>query len=190
MTRRLAESLEAARNAIEQTNRGEKFSVFEEAVRRGVNANLCEAAASLIERGHGLDISITWAQTRRTPEKRHNINFAPPDADVLREAGKVFRNREPRPDESFEGYIVKLARDEPHEVDGRATLKTFVDERPVAVLMDLPQKLYDEAVRAHKTNQAIAITGDLVREGHRWRLKNPRDLSLMMIDDEVEGSST
>lgn len=189
VTRRLVDGLEAARDAIERANRGAQFSVFEEAVRRGVSANLCEAAASLIERGHGLDVSVTWAQTRRAPEKRRSVVFTPSDADVLKEAARVFRDREPRPDETLEGFIVKLARNEPLEIDGRATLKTFVDEHPAAVRMDLPQDIYEEAVRAHEKGQAISIRGDLVREGHRWRLKHPHDLSVSETDDEADESS-
>lgn len=186
VTRRLAQGLEAARDAIEKTNRGDPFEAFVGAVKNGVSANLCEAAASLIERGNGLDVSITWARTRLAPEHRRKISFSPSDADVLNEAGRLFRNREPRPDEKLEGYIVNLARRE-EESDGRATLKTFVDGSPVSVRVDLPRTVYEEdAMRANKEQLAISIKGDLIRDGQRWRLKNPRELSFMEIDDDTD----
>lgn len=186
VTRRLAQGLEAARDAIEKMNRGDRFEAFVGAVKDGVNANLCEAAARLIERGNGLDVSITWARTRLAPEPRRKVSFTPSDADVLKEAGRLFRDREPRPDEKLEGYIYKLVRGE-EERDGQATLKTFVDGKPVSVRVDLPRTVYEEDVmRAHKEQLAISIKGDLTRDGQRWRLKNPRELSVMETDDDAD----
>ncbi len=187
VTRRLMQGLGAARDAIEQTTREQGFPAFENAVFRGVSANLCEATATLIERGSGLDVSVTWAYTRSTPEKRRRLVFFPSDARVLKEAARLFRDREPRSDESLEGYIIKLAREE-DEPDGRATLRTLVENRQVSVRIDLERELYEQAAEAHKNQLAVAIKGDLTREGQRWRLKNPREFSVVQADDDVEDS--
>jgi hypothetical protein len=186
VTRRLMEGLAATREAVENANRGGGFAGFEAAVERGVSANLCDALAALVERGDGADVSVTWAQTRQAPQPRDTIEFPPSDAAILREAAKLFRDREPRADEVIEGFIVKLSRDE-GEVDGRATLRAFIDEhRPVAVTADLPQKIYEQAVAAHQTQSPVSIRGDLVRERHRWRLRNARDLMLVTVEDTAE----
>jgi hypothetical protein len=177
--------LEAARDAVEKSNQGEGFPKFETAVQRGVSANLCEAAASLIERGNGLDISVTWAYTRLTPEKRRRVIFASPDAGILREAARLFRNREPRSDETLEGYIIRLARDE-DEQEGFATLRTLIEARQSSVRIALPKQLYEQAAEAHKKQIAISIKGDLVREGQRWRLDNARELAILPAEDEGE----
>lgn len=189
VTRRLVQGLEAARDAIEDSNRGGGFSVFERAVQHGVSANLCEAAAKLIERGHGLDVSVTWARTRLAPERSRKISFAAPDADVLKEVARLFRDRVPRFDERLEGYIVKLVRSE-DENDGHATLRTLIGNRQVSVRIDLPQIVYEAAVRAHESQSAVSVIGDLVRDKQRWRLRNPRDLVLLDVDEDAEEASS
>lgn len=185
VTRKLVEGLESTREAVEKANRFGGFGAFEDGVERGVSANLCEAAASLIDRGKGVDVSVTWARTRPTPEKRKTVGFTHSDADVLKEAARLFRNREPRPDERLEGVIVKLVRRE-GELDGRITLRAFVDQKPVSVNLDLPQKIYEEAVKAHQRQLPISIKGDLQRDGSRWRLRNPRELICLDTDDDSE----
>jgi hypothetical protein len=185
VTRRFAEGLLAARDAVEKSNRGASFEVFERAVLRGVSANLCSAAADLIEDGTGLDISITWARTRRTPEPRKKIEFTKSDGPVLREAARLFHEREPRPQQRLEGFIVKLGRPET-TFDGQVTLKAFVDGRFASVQVDLPRQMYDEAIQAHKGNRLISISGTLERQGKRWRLREPDHLRVG-FDDEADG---
>lgn len=188
VTRRLVDGLEVALKAVEQTNRGADFGVFVNGVPQGISANLCEAAANLIVRGDGLNVTVTWARTRPTPEKIRRVNFSPSDADVLREAARIFRDREPRPDETLEGFIIKLARDE-EATDGNATLRTTMDDQYISVRMDLPQLPYEEAVRAHEGRFVISIRGDLEREGQRWRLRNPRELNVIEADDPADDGS-
>jgi hypothetical protein len=185
VTRRLMQGLEAAREAIEKAALGQGFSVFENAVSRGVSANLCEAAANLIERGAGLDVSVTWACTRSTPVKRQQQRFLPPDGDVLKEAASRFRAREPQSDENLEGYIIKLSRPE-DEPAGWATLRTLVGNRQVSVRVDLEKDLYEKAVEANKNQVAVSIKGDLVRDGQRWLLKHPREFFYLQTEEDNE----
>ncbi len=185
VTRRFAEALEASREAIEQTNRGAGFDAFYKSVRLGISANLCEAAAKLIELGDGLDVSVTWARTRRTPEPSTRVRFLPADASVLQEAARLFREKEPRLDEVLEGHIAKLYR-EPQAFDGRITMQARVNGKQTSVQIDLSQKDYEEAVRAHENRLGVSITGDLEREGQRWKLKNPRQISVLDIDEAAE----
>ena len=51
-------------------------------------ANLCAAAAHLIEEGDGLDVSISWALTH-APFEPASVRFEPSDADVLSAAAWV-----------------------------------------------------------------------------------------------------
>jgi hypothetical protein len=188
VTRRLMQGMEAAGNAVEQTTRGDGFSAFENAVSHGVSANLCEAAANLIEQGAGLDVSVTWAYTRQTPTKRWRRIFLPPEAKVLKEAARLFRDRQPRSDEKLEGYVIKLARPE-DQPDGRIALRALVENRQVSIQIDLEKALYEKAVEANKQQLAISITGDLIREGQRWRLRNPHDLLFVQVEDDSPENS-
>jgi hypothetical protein len=92
ITRRLMEALEASRHAAELARSGD-VAAFENAVTSGVSANLCEAVAGLIEPSDGLDISLTWARTRPTPETQRKVAFSSKDAEILREAARTFRQR-------------------------------------------------------------------------------------------------
>ena len=64
--RTLAESLAALEGASRQAASSGGMGAFEQAVRVGVSANLCEAIAGLsgVSPGEGLDISIAWSRTR------------------------------------------------------------------------------------------------------------------------------
>jgi hypothetical protein len=171
VTRRLVDALDASRNAVELAASGEGAYAFENAVEAGVSANLCEAVASLIEQSSGLDISLTWARTRPTPESHRKIAFSPSDAEFLKEAARTFRARHPKPDVSLFGTVHKLKRDQ-EEVEGLVTLKAIVDDRLQSVRAVLDQANYSVAVRAHDQKTPVIVKGDLERVGQRWQLTN------------------
>jgi hypothetical protein len=181
VTRRLADGLGAAHLAAEQAVRRDGLNSFKQAVSRGVSANLCEALAGLIDFGEGLEVSVTWARTRPAPEARRTVEFSRTEAEVYREAARLFHFEEPRSDERLQGYIISADRDVIKE-QGVVTLKTFLDGQPTSTKTRLPPAMYSTALEVHNSKAAISITGDLVRKGQRWWLDNPRDL-LQMPDD-------
>jgi hypothetical protein len=185
VTRRLANGLDAAANAIERLNLGAGPSVFETAVHQGLSANLCEAAASLSEGSDGIEVSITWARTRPTPQRRWMRVITRSDGETLREVARHFHERQSRPDELIEGVIVKLARKEA-EFDGRVTLKAAIDGKLVSVAAQLKPADYNIAVGAHQTRAPISLMGTLERVGRRWKLNDPYDVRLASdeLDDE------
>lgn len=178
VTRFLADGLQAAHKAAEQWVRGDGINAFSQGVRKGVSANLCEALSNLIEAGDGLDVSITWARTRPTPEPRRKVAFSKDEAEVFKEAARVLRMQEPRLDENLEAYVVGAGR-RLEQNDGQVTLKTFVDGKPASVKTKLSADLYTIALSAHDDKMAVSITGDLRRDGQRWRLENPRNLTTL-----------
>lgn len=178
VTRFLADGLQAAHKAAEDWVRGDGMDAFTRSVQKGVSANLCEALSSLIDVGEGLDVSITWSRTRPTPEPRRKVVFARAEADVFKEAARLLRLQEPRPNETLEGYVVGAGR-RLEDVDGQVTLKTFIDGKPVSVKTKLTADLYTAALAAHDDRNAVLITGDLQRDGQRWRLENPRNLEIV-----------
>jgi hypothetical protein len=175
VTRVLATGLQATSEALADLNRGRDISAFEQAVADGVSANLCEAIAAIAERGDGANISITWARTRPAPLERTEVRFARRDAESLREVARYFRLREPRNDVVILGNTTRLQRSG-RQTSGRVTFVTFIDGRPRSVTVELPREEYEKAVDAHKRRKPIIITGDLVRDGQRWHLRNPRNL--------------
>lgn len=179
VTRRLMDALEASRTASEMALSGDP-AAFENAVSSGVSANLCEAVAGLIEQSNGLDIGITWARTRPVPEAQRKVSFSHNDAEILNEAARMFRLRQPKPDQTLFGTVHKLKRDQ-DEIEGVVTIKAIVEDKPQSVSVVLDQAAYSIAVQAHKLRTPVIITGDLERVGQRWQMTNavvrefPRD---------------
>lgn len=188
VTRRLADGLEAARGAAERVMRGSaSLAPFQDAVPRGVSANMCEALSQLIEKGDGLEISVTWAKTRLTPEPRRKVIFSRSEGEIFREAARVFRTMEPRPEERIEGFVIACDR-KPSESSGRVTIRTLIDGQAVSVRSVLEQDLYSQALAAHEKKEVVGITGDLKRQGQRWHLANPRALVTLQPTEDEEAA--
>jgi hypothetical protein len=183
VTRMLTQSLHAAREAIIESNRGEGLKAFVSAVSKGVSANLCEALASIIDRSDGADVSVTWARTRPTPIARDRIVFGRADGEILTEAARQLRLREPRRDERVLGYVTDLHRAE-GDIEGHVTVKAIIDGRPRSLSMILPKDDYEIAVEANARQVPITLVGDLELDGQRWKLADPREIRLMEGDDE------
>lgn len=184
VTRRLVGALEATRDAIERVHGGSDSAVFDQAVREGVSANLCEAVSRLIELAQGLQLSVSWARTRPAPEAHHRIAFSENDAGVLREAARTFRTREPRSGVRLFGWIHQLKREQ-HEIHGLVTLRAIVDDKLQAVRAVLDQSNYSVAIDAHEKQSPVIVSGDLERVGQRWQLTNAG--VLIPSQDEDDG---
>jgi hypothetical protein len=176
VTRVFAQGLESAAHALTALNRGDDISAFESAVKFGLSANLCEAIAAIAENGNGADISVTWARTRPTPIERSQTKFSRSDAEPLREVARQFRLKEPRNDQMLFGVPTGLKRKGKQNL-GRVTFTAMIDDKPRSVTVELIPAEYDIAVQAHKRRQPIVIIGDLIREGQRWHLRNPREVA-------------
>ena len=182
VTKRLAEALEAVRQATERAVGGDGAAFFE-AVDNGVSANLCESLVTLIEPFPTLDIGLTWARTRPMKSARKVVRFANDDAPIIREAARSFRDREPQPDVRLFGFVQQLRRDE-EETDGTITLRASVDGRQVrSVTAVLSQSHYQRAIQAHSMKAPVVAEGDLERAGQRWHLRNPRIMSIISDED-------
>ena len=184
--RTLVAGLRAAREATDLVNRGDHIRAFDQRVPYGVSANLCTAVAELIDVGGGLEVSVSWALTRpeseEHDEQRVTVTFQPPDAPVLREAAQILSDRQERVDERIEGCVSALARDQ-SEPEGRATIKAVVDGALTSVKADFSPSEYSRITKAHDNRWSVSLEGDLRREGHRWHLSNPRDLTVMDDSD-------
>lgn len=178
VTRVFANALDATKAALAEANRGQGRSGFDLAVSLGVSANLCEAIAAICDRGAGAEISLSWAKTRPTPTPSKRAWFSRDDGEVLREVARMFRLKEPRPDTVLLGYIPNLQRAE-NQTSGTVKLLSMIDGHPHSVTVDLLKEDYERAVDAHGRQVGISITGDLVREGHRWKLVQPRDVKII-----------
>ena len=185
--RTLVAGLRAMREATDMINRGDDIWAFDKRVKNGVSANLCSAAARLVEVGGGLEVSVSWALTRlasmERDEQRATVTFQLPDALVLHEAARILSDRQERVDERIEGYVSALSRDQ-SEPEGRATIKVVIDGALTSVKADFSSSDYSKIAKAHANRWSVSLEGDLHREGQRWHLSNPRDLTVMDDNDQ------
>ena len=184
ITRRLVEALTVTRSAAEKTVLGEG-SAFIEAVPAGVSANLCDALAKLIDPFSNLEVRLSWARTRRVDGPTWNISFENDSVSILREAARIFREKEPRSDVRLSGFIQRLKRDE-SENDGTIALRAAIDGQTRSVTAVLKQTDYETAIHAHAKKAVVTAIGDLERHGQRWRLLNPRISSVVEYQEDDE----
>ncbi len=169
-TRRLADALAATRHAMGQVIGGDG-EAFGDAVSRGTSANLFEALARMTAPFEALDVSLTWALTRR-PQNRETVTrfeFAKDDSCILREAARGLRERKVQAGVQLTATIAGLNR-QGHEV----VLRTQLDGATRSVVAHVTKADYERAIDCHKGNAKVTLTGDLEQSGGRCRLLNPR----------------
>ena len=174
--RTLAEGLAALEHAARQAASSGGMGAFEQSVRLGVSANLCEAVAGLsaVSSGEGLDISIAWSRTRQPASSVPSRIFLGSDSiPLIQEAARLFKDVAPVEDVEMQGFVTRLARD-PSERSGEVTLEGLLDGQLRRAIVELGEGIYSQAVHAHEQRQRVACTGDLVKERGGFRLQNPR----------------
>ena len=185
VTRRLVSGLRSSKSAVSLADHGGDISVFEQNVSQGVSANLCDAIANLldVENRQSIDVSVSWSLVREPPEGRAQIVFNRSDISVLKEASRILKDRQERPNERLDGYVYALSRGQT-QIKGRVTLKAIVDGAMSSVRVDFAPPDYSRIVEAHNQRKVVSLEGDLHRDGQRWVLDNPRDLEVQIDEDE------
>ena len=185
VTVKLVSGLQASRQVVDRFNQGETdFREFESRLDEGISANLCRSVARLTEAGEGLEVSVSWAVTRpaeAVDAKRAAISFRPPDVAVLDEAARMLSNRHERTNEEIQGYVSRLSRKQAAP-KGTATIQALVDGKVASVWAKFDSADYSKITRAHDAHLSVSLEGDLRWDGHRWRLRNPRKVSVLEED--------
>ena len=102
------------------------------------------------------------------------------DAQSLTEAAESLSGHEPAPGTELEGVITHL-KEEVTSFDGKVIFEAVVNGAPRRVTMEFAKsgdQTRDTLIKAFKERARIVVTGDLVREGKRFRLESPRDLQI------------
>ncbi|MEI6387363.1 MAG: hypothetical protein WCQ50_12050 [Spirochaetota bacterium] len=179
VTHTLASSLQALGSAAETAALTQGMQAFDEAVPRGVSANLCDAVVGLWggdETERSLEFSFTWSPARPIDVSApRRLAFSSDRIPVIREVGRVMRDRAPMPDFELRGAVVKLERGEGAPT-GKVTVAQYGDEGPRRVMLELGDSEYHKAVQAHDQGKTFRAFGTLKKEGRGYILENPRDL--------------
>jgi hypothetical protein len=185
VTATLAQALTAAQSAAIRAASTGSIDEFDAVVGQGVSANLCEALAGL-ERftsgDQGLAVAFSWSPTRPSPSDAPRRVVLPKDAlPFIREAGRLFRARNPREDFELHGLVVRLDRPQ-GATTGKVTIFGFVDGQPRNIVVELGEADYKLAIQAHQDRVQVVCFGDLVKEGRGFQLRNPHHFSLEPSD--------
>jgi hypothetical protein len=149
---------------------------FAEHVEAGVNANYCDALATMLEEGPGRDVSIAFSWSSSRPLSRpvpSQLSFSKNDAQVLRAAARFLKERAPVAGFELAGQIVRLETSD-LALGGNVTVAGLIDDaiRQVQFFADADD--YQRAIEAHRHERIVSVEGELVKEGRSFRLNNPR----------------
>ena len=176
----LMQSLSALQKAAEIASHSSDFTPFQDAVRQGVNANLCEAVIGMsgYQKNRNLEINVLWSYTR-TAEKAipNRVSLSVETMDIIEEAGRLFRATSPQEDQQIEGLVISLHR-EKEKTTGLVTIMAFVEGRHRKVRVTLDEKDYDKAIQAHKEHIPVSCEGELIKEARSFILNHPRNFRL------------
>ncbi len=172
----LAGGLRATSRAAGAASGTNDISPFVDAVGDGLNSNLCDAVAGMLEsfESTALEIGFGWAHSRPAPIGGVRVHFSRDVAPLLREAARCLRDREPLSDFEIEGYIVKLESDD-LPTGGSVVVACPIEGRMRRVRATLDNTSYPRAIEAHGREQRIALDGELVREGAGLVLRSARN---------------
>jgi hypothetical protein len=148
---------------------------FQDGVKLGVSANLCEALAGFFseEDTETVDIRIAWsALLSAPPTSPAAITLKKSSVPFIKEAARVFRRTDVLPNVVVSGPIIKLERGEGY-AEGKVTIVAPVDERLRKVSFSLSATDYALATEAHGKNEYISVSGELRKVGRSWSLFSP-----------------
>jgi len=184
-TKMLGRALEAIKRALQEAATEGVEKPFEAIVKDGVSANLCQALAQIARDGEGADVSIRWSLTQ--PEQGEpSLLLAREDAQSLTEAARRLSEVEPLSEVAVQGHITNL-NEALMAFDGVTTIDALVEGRMRRVNVTFAKddaSIRDTLIDAFKFRKRISFTGELMREGRRLRLENPRDLAVLPETEE------
>jgi len=181
VTTTLARGLTALDAAAQRAALTQEMAAFEQAVPRGVNANLCDAVVGLWggdEVHRNLEFTFSWSPTRPVgPDEVRRVAISSDRIPVIREAGRQMRERAPLSEFELIGPVVRLDRAEGAS-SGTVTVIAMVEDRHARVAIQLGDPQYHEAVTAHDQGKTLRISGTLIREGRGYVLRNPAEVAI------------
>jgi hypothetical protein len=185
VTRTLMDALKALEVAARDAAIEGEMTPFQQAVGKGVSANLCDAVVGLsaVSPGEGLDIQVSWSHTRpidaATPSR---VQLGSDSIPLIEEAARQFREAASWDDVEIEGIVTRLDRGATAS-EGDVTITGSVEGHMRRITLRLGIEAYSQAIQAHEERRTVRCTGELVKEGRGYRLKDPRRFEIPMVDE-------
>ena len=162
---------------------------IEAAVPRGLNANMCDALAGLIERSHGMSVRLTWASVRPRDTALEAFSFVESSADVLRGGAEWLRRNSPYLNAHITGDVVILAREPDVPFDGDAVVVYELDGKAVSLQVQFPEQYHDVVIMAFREGIPLSLDGDIYRVGRRYEVHSLRNVNLVRPNEAGDHSS-
>ncbi len=163
VTTTLDKGLSAISSTIDNFKRNNNFSVFDEAVEKGVSANLCDALIGLTgeKQSRDVNISISFSKYEQQEEELKIEHFFKPDiVPYLKKASEYLKENYVIPNVTISGFVKKLDRGK-DKVYGLVTVTAVVEDRERNVTFELSGTDYLNAIHAHENKQVVQCTGNL-----------------------------
>lgn len=181
-TRTLVSALSGLRESVDMYRDSRNHRVFDEAMQRGVSANLCDAIAKMAgsNRERTVEVSLRARSSGDLiPPEEHTFSFLPEHQDVIREISEYFRQTYVLSNQIVVGAVERLDRRAERE-DGSikiaATLSNGV-QRSVSVQLSPDE--YRQAIHAHEAKMMVRVTGDVVVTPRTANLIDGRDFGVV-----------
>jgi hypothetical protein len=156
---------------------------FETSVGSGVSAKLCKALSQLADVGGGAEVSVAWS-AQRPIERAVHLDVQKSAAPVLLEAASLLAAVSPPQPVSIQGTIVGVMERQA-DLEGTVRILANVEGRLRPIQTQFRPVERETIFRAfqEKTAFVIAITGELIRSTKPWTLANPRDFTLIVVNE-------
>lgn len=177
------DALAITRSATESARLYDDFVDFEDLIRRGMSANLCDALIQLIEPISAFETRVIWARTRQHKDVGSTIRFTHSDLPALGQAASTLRSSRVTKGIDILARVDGLQRHDPRHL-GTVILRGNVEGRLRTVRARFTPNDYDLAIRAHHEDQYIHVRGDMVELGYQHYLRGAHIPASKMFDSD------
>lgn len=178
----LLEAVDSAENAAGEFLRTQDLESFDNAVQKGVSANLCQSLADIKKvMDTSVGLSVSWSPRRAPEEAVAQLGserlLRSDTREIMEMAAKHLRQEDQPQPVRVSGPVVSLKRKEGQLV-GVATMIGELRGRARTIQISLPLEQYLLAVRAHQRSRTLSVTG-LPRERPKYvELVSPADVAV------------
>jgi hypothetical protein len=191
LPRRIIERIALGLKNLNEVEKTKDLAYLVERYETGLNANICETLATLVERVHEVEIEYSFAWSTEWPRDEALVDTGPfrlsrTAAVHLRQAAEMLRGKKQEPvEEEIVGRIIQLRslaipeldENEPDlfNKDRTVVIQRKLDtQRPQSVHLSLGPDDYKQACDFHKEGKTVTVLGKLVRPGRLWILQDAR----------------
>ena len=189
VTTTLAVSLEQLKiNSTDALVKGD-IEVFNEGIKYGVNASLCESIANLGKKtkDNNLSINFSWSPSRPLIGSVNNsISLQPDIFPILEEAAKYFKENSPIEMFKAIGQITEVHRDLPNDTYGKVKMQAFVNEKLKKISFNIEDPVFTNLIQVFKEKKMLVCEGDLRRDGNAYKLDNPQNFQIFSENDSTD----